>query len=81
MCDLLPDGDRDLVRGRLRAAWAMTDAELAERQLELLAAELDRSWPDAARSLREGLTETLTLMHRDANTLPRRCARPTHASR
>jgi putative transposase len=60
VCDLLPDGDR--VRGRLRAAWAMTDAELAERQLELLAAELDRSWPDAARSLREGLTETLTLM-------------------
>jgi hypothetical protein len=29
---------------------------------ELLAAELDRGWPDAARSTREGLGDTLTLM-------------------
>jgi hypothetical protein len=34
----------------------------AESQLEALAAELERSWPDAAASLREGMTETLTLM-------------------
>jgi putative transposase len=27
--DLLPEADRDRVRGRLRAAWALTDAELA----------------------------------------------------
>lgn len=50
------------VRGRLRAAWALTDAELARQRLELLASELDRSWPDAAGSLREGMEETLTLM-------------------
>jgi hypothetical protein len=36
------------------AAWALTDVELAEQRLELLASELDRTWPDAAASLREG---------------------------
>lgn len=59
--DLLPEADRDRVRGRLRTAWALTDAELARQRLELLASELDRSWPDAAGSLREGMEETLTL--------------------
>jgi transposase-like protein len=60
--DLLPEADRDRVRGRLRAAWALSDAELARQRLELLASELDRSWPDAAASLHEGMEETLTLM-------------------
>jgi transposase-like protein len=60
--DLLPETDRDRVRGRLRTAWALADAELARQRLELLASELDRSWPDAAGSLREGMEETLTLM-------------------
>ncbi len=59
--DLLPEADRDRVRGRIRAAWALTDPELARQRLELLASELDRSWPDAASSLREGMEETLTL--------------------
>jgi putative transposase len=62
VCDLLPERDRDQVRARMRAAWTLTDSELARQRLELLAAELDRSWPDAARSLREGLDDTLTLM-------------------
>lgn len=60
--DLLPERDRDRVRGRMRAAWALTDADLAEQRLKLLAGELDRTWPDAAASLREGMPETLTLM-------------------
>jgi len=60
--DLLPERDRDQVRGRMRAAWALTDAELAKQRLELLASELDRTWPDAGASLREGMAETLTLM-------------------
>jgi putative transposase len=46
----------------MRAAWTLTDAELAEQRLHLLASELDRTWPDAAASLREGMAETLTLM-------------------
>ncbi|HWI70960.1 MAG TPA: IS256 family transposase [Baekduia sp.] len=60
--DLLPERDRDQVRARMRAAWSLTDAELACQRLELLASELGRTWPDAAGSLREGLHDTLTLM-------------------
>ena len=46
----------------MRAAWSLTDAELARQRLELLASELERTWPDAAGSLREGMDDTLTLM-------------------
>ncbi len=60
--DLLPERDRDQVRARMRAAWSLTDPELAEQRLRLLASELDRTWPDAASSLREGLEDALTLM-------------------
>ena len=62
VCDLLPERDRDQVRARIRAAWSLTDPGLARDRLELLASELDRTWPDAAGSLREGLDDTLTLM-------------------
>jgi putative transposase len=62
VCDQLPERDRDTVRARMRAAWALTDHELARQRLQLLVSELDQTWPDAARSLREGLDETLTLM-------------------
>src|SRR5438132_10670862 len=46
----------------MRAAWSLNDAALAEQRLELLASELERSWPDAAGSLREGMEDTLTLI-------------------
>jgi putative transposase len=46
----------------MRGAWALTDPKLAEQRLELLAGELDRTWTDAAASLREGIADTLTLM-------------------
>jgi putative transposase len=59
--DLLPERDRVAVRARIRAAWSLTDPGLARQRLELLAAELDRTWPDAAGSLREGIDDTLTL--------------------
>ena len=62
VCDLLAERDRETVRARMRAAWALSDGDLAEQRLQLLASELDRSWPDAAASLREGMAETLTLM-------------------
>jgi putative transposase len=62
VCDLLPERERERVRSRMRAAWALSDTELAAQRLELLASELDRSWPDAAGSLREGMADTLTLM-------------------
>jgi len=60
--DLLPERDRPKVLARIRGAWALTNVAEAEQQLERLASELDRSWPDAGASLREGLTETLTLI-------------------
>jgi putative transposase len=62
VCDLLPDRDRPAILARIRGAWSLTDPDLARQRLELLASELDRSWPDAAASLREGMDETLTLM-------------------
>jgi transposase-like protein len=62
VCDLLPERDRPAVLAKIRGAWALKDPDLAEQRLELLASELDRTWPDAAASLREGMGETLTLM-------------------
>jgi len=60
--DLLPERDRPQILARIRGAWALTDHHLARERLELLASELDRTWPDAAGSLREGMDDTLTLM-------------------
>ena len=62
VCDLLPERDRDRIRVRIRGAWSLENPDLAKQRLELLASELQRTWPDAAASLREGLDETLTLM-------------------
>ena len=62
VCDLLPERDRPQILARIRGAWALKDPDLAEQRLQLLASELDRTWPDAAASLREGMAETLTLM-------------------
>src|SRR5664279_3594854 len=53
---------RPRILARVRGAWALKDVVEAEQQLERLAAELEKSWPDAAASLREGMTETLTLI-------------------
>jgi len=60
--DLLPERDRPMILARIRGAWALTNPLLAEERLELLASELERTWPDAAASLREGLDDTLALM-------------------
>ncbi len=60
--DLLPERDRPQVLAKIRGAWSLTDADVAQERLERLASELGRTWPDAAGSLREGLSETLTLM-------------------
>jgi hypothetical protein len=57
----LPDAEHDWVRRKLRAAWALTDAEAAKRDLEALARALARKHPGAAGALREGLDETLTV--------------------
>jgi putative transposase len=59
--DHLPERDRDLVKRRLRKAWAEAKHDQALEQLTTLATELDRSHPGAAASLREGMAETLTV--------------------
>jgi transposase-like protein len=62
VCDLLPERDRPVILARIRGAWALTDHHLASERLALVASELERTWPDAAASLREGIDDTLTLM-------------------
>jgi len=62
VCDLLPERDRPQILAQIRGAWALNNADLAEQRLKQLASELDQTWPDAAASLREGMTDTLTLM-------------------
>jgi transposase-like protein len=59
--DHLAERDRPALKRRLRRAWAETDHDRALEQLRLLAAELDRSHPGAASSLREGMADTLTI--------------------
>ena len=59
--DHLPEHQRDTVRRRLRAAWALDDHAAALDRLRVLADELARTDPGAAASLREGMHETLTI--------------------
>jgi putative transposase len=59
----LPERDRPEVKRRLRRAWAREDHKQALGELQALAAELERSHPGAAASLREGMEETLTVTH------------------
>ncbi|MBA3561578.1 MAG: IS256 family transposase [Actinobacteria bacterium] len=59
--DHLPERERPSVKQRLRRAWALDDHARALDQLRQLAGELERTYPGAAGSLREGLEETLTL--------------------
>ena len=60
--DKLPDQLASTVAKRMRGAYRAESALLAEAQLEALASELDRTHPGAAASLREGLSETLTVL-------------------
>ena len=59
--DHLPERDRPQIQGRLRAAWKLDDHEPALARLKAIASELERTYPDAAKSLREGIEETLTV--------------------
>ena len=59
--DHLPERNRPALRRRLRAAWDLDDHQGALARLEVLAAELEHVYPDAAKSLREGMDETLTM--------------------
>jgi transposase-like protein len=60
--DRLPAKLRQVVATRMRRAYHAESAVAAEAELSALAAELDRTHPGAAASLREGMAETLTVL-------------------
>jgi transposase-like protein len=60
--DKLPEKLRPVVERKMRTAYHAESAIAAEAQLTALARELDKTHPGAAGSLREGLTETLTVL-------------------
>jgi putative transposase len=68
--DHLPEKLRTPVTSRMRRAYHADSALAAEAELCALAAELDRTHPGAAASLREGMAETLTVL---------RLGHPAHA--
>ena len=56
----LPKTQHEQARAPLRAAWKL-DADEGIRKVEQYAAWLEREWPSAAASLREGLAELFTV--------------------
>ena len=60
--DKLPDRLRQVTQRRMRQAYHAASALQAEGLLAELAAELDKTHPGAAASLREGMTETLSVL-------------------
>jgi transposase-like protein len=58
---LLPADHHAWVNRQLNRAWQLGDAGEAEAALRSLADKIERTHPDAAASLREGLTETTTI--------------------
>ena len=59
--DLMPKSDHAWVNRDLNRAWKITDADEAEKALCNLVAKIERTHPDAASSLREGLENTVTI--------------------
>ena len=62
VADKLPDDLARTVTKKMRDAYHAPSAIIAEAQLEALARELEHTHPGAAGSLREGLSETLTVL-------------------
>jgi putative transposase len=60
--DKLPERLRTVAERRMRQAYHAESALKAESLLAELAAELDKTHPGAAASLREGMAETLTIL-------------------
>ena len=79
MRDRLPDKLRSVVARRMRKAYHAETALAAQAQLEALAAELDKTHPGAAASLREGLPETLTVLRLGVPPTLARTLRSTNA--
>ncbi len=77
--DHLPKKLRTTVTSRMRRAYHADSALGAEAELCALAAELDRTHPGAAASLREGIAETLTVLRLGVPPTLARTLRSTNA--
>jgi transposase-like protein len=64
----LPPEKRQQAIWRLRSAWSKSDWKKAEKELRKVAKWLEEISPGAARSLEEGLEETLTLQKLGINS-------------
>ena len=73
----LPKDQQEQARSTLRAAWKL-DAEEGIRKLEQYASWLEREWPSAAASLREGLAELFTVNRLGLPQSLRRCLTTTN---
>ena len=63
--EALPERLRAQTRSTMSQAYATVDPKRARQLLDHLARSLERDYPGAAASLREGLEETLTIMRLD----------------
>jgi transposase-like protein len=75
----LPEDKQAQAVWRLRSAWAQEDAREAEKQLKQTVKWLEEINPMAARSLEEGLEETLTLHRLGVNVALRTALSSTNA--
>ena len=77
--DHLPEKMRGPVGRRIRQAYHANSALEAQALLEALAKELDKTHPGAAGSLREGMTDTLTVLRLGVPPTLARTLRSTNA--
>lgn len=73
----LPKEQHDQCRATLRAAWKLA-AQEGRQKLEQYAAWLERDWPSAAASLREGMEEIFTINRLGLPGSLRRCLGTTN---
>ena len=73
----LPEAQQDQARSTLKAAFKL-DAKEGTAQLEKYATWLERDWPSAAGSLREGLDEMFTINRLGLPSELRRCLGTTN---
>jgi transposase-like protein len=75
--DHLPEEQKDQVKSAMRAAWRL-DAPNGVARLQKLAEWLEREYPSAAASLREGLEECFTINRLDVPPALHRCLATTN---
>ena len=74
----LPNAQHDQARAPLRAAWKL-EAQEGLRKLDQYASWLQRDWPDAAASVREGLDEIFTVNRLGLPASRRTCLTTTNS--